>query len=437
MAITIQNMWRYENGTSTSIPTVNGIDYTSAGYSYGYYVTVLKCYTDTSIQAPKIRCMVIYDNTNSSKYLGAYFVKCGQNDSPSATLTANSNALASYYQTRIRFGYDWTGTFSSGSWGSYNSTNWGSGTCSTDVKIPKGYFFIYIGSGTGATSNYSNFYGKTANTSVACQITATALSQYTISYNVNGGSGSAPTSQKKDWGVNITLSSTKIPRSATTANGYTVSFNGNGGSSPSSVTAINTTTYNNTKWNTNSGGTGTDYNRGATYSANANATMYAKWSSSTTKGSITLPSSSRTYFDFLGWSTSSTATSASYLGGASYTPSSTHTLYAVWRRSKVTITFNTDGGTMADNTWDVDAGVSMTLPTADQCTKNGATLLGWDTNVLAASPAYAPGSSFTPTANITLYAFWQVGDKIYIKVNNQWKLSDKIFIKQNGQWLGG
>ena len=71
---------------------------------------------------------------------------------------------------------------------------------------------------------------------------------YTIAYNANGGSG-APASQTKTHGTSITLS-TATP----TRDGY--SFAG---------------------WNTKSDGSGTSYAAGATFTSNANTTLYAKW----------------------------------------------------------------------------------------------------------------------------------------------------------------
>ena len=72
--------------------------------------------------------------------------------------------------------------------------------------------------------------------------------KYTISYNANGGSN-APSNQSKTYGNNISLSSSKPIRT-----GYT--FIG---------------------WNTSSNGSGTSYSAGATYSNNANVTLYAQW----------------------------------------------------------------------------------------------------------------------------------------------------------------
>ena len=86
------------------------------------------------------------------------------------------------------------------------------------------------------------------------------VKSYTIAYNANGGSG-APSSQTKTHGTSITLS-TATP----TRDGY--SFAG---------------------WNTKSDGSGTSYAAGATFTSNANTTLYAKWTaivSSLTIGTV-------------------------------------------------------------------------------------------------------------------------------------------------------
>ncbi len=61
--------------------------------------------------------------------------------------------------------------------------------------------------------------------------------------------------------------------------------------------------------------------------------MTAQWNSSTSRGSITLPAASavsRQYYTFGGWNTNSAGTGTNYNAGASYTPSSSSTLYAKW-----------------------------------------------------------------------------------------------------------
>lgn len=145
---------------------------------------------------------------------------------------------------------------------------------------------------------------------------------YTISYNANGGSG-APGSQTKWHGDNLTLSNTRPSRT-----GYT--FAG---------------------WATSSSGS-VAYQPGGTYSSNASVTLYAKWTANTYKVSfnpnggtggpsyqtktygvnLTLSTSkpTRTNYNFVGWGTSASSTSASYQPGGTYTANSAITLYAIW-----------------------------------------------------------------------------------------------------------
>lgn len=157
---------------------------------------------------------------------------------------------------------------------------------------------------------------------------------YTVSYNANGGTG-APSAQTKEHGTALTLSSTTPTKSSTTATGYTVTFNGNGGTpSVTSATATDTTSYTFSSWNTAANGSGTSYSAGGAYTANASATLYAQYSGSTTKGSVALPTAAqytRAGFNLLGFATGSTATTAAYAPGTSYTPSANVTLYAVWK----------------------------------------------------------------------------------------------------------
>lgn len=52
----------------------------------------------------------------------------------------------------------------------------------------------------------------------------------------------------------------------------------------------------------------------------------------------------RTGYTFLGWSTSSSATSAMYAPGASYSTDASDVLYAVWKAVTYTVSYNTSGG---------------------------------------------------------------------------------------------
>lgn len=95
------------------------------------------------------------------------------------------------------------------------------------------------------------------STTSAPSVTIPHRTLYTITYNANGGTLGANTvsvcsncgANHKSFGYNATLSSV-IPTRA----GYRFVC-----------------------WNTSADGTGTSYNAGATYSANANVTLYAQW----------------------------------------------------------------------------------------------------------------------------------------------------------------
>ena len=137
---------------------------------------------------------------------------------------------------------------------------------------------------------------------------------YTISYDANGGTGT-PSPQTKEKNVSLTLSSIAPSKN------YIIQYNANGGSvSPASKGV--SCTFNN--WNTATDGSGTAYVPGSSYTANADATLYAQWTNPTA-GTLATPS--RSGYDFDGWFTSVT-------GGtqikASSTVTGSTTVYAHW-----------------------------------------------------------------------------------------------------------
>ena len=227
---------------------------------------------------------------------------------------------------------------------------------------------------------------------------------YTISYNANGGSN-APSSQTKTKDVMLTLSSTKPTRSYTinffanggtistssktlnfTFNGWNTNANGSGTSYASGGSYTNNesatlyaqwkapsayvlptptrTGYTFLGWSTSSTATSATYPPGSTYNLCVDVNLYAVWSkiptytisynanggnnapsSQTKTKDVTLTLSStkptRTGYTFLGWSTSSTATSATYQPGGNFTTNGDTTLYAVWKANDATLSVNT------------------------------------------------------------------------------------------------
>lgn len=192
---------------------------------------------------------------------------------------------------------------------------------------------------TSYSTTVSGYGGVGSTTTASLTVTIPALASYTVSYNANGGSG-APSSQTKWYGETLTLSTTKPTRS-----GYT----------------------------------------------------------------------------FAGWATSSTATSAAYAAGGSYTSNSAVTLYAVWTASSTcTIAFNANGGSGAPASVSHIINTTTILPTTKP-TRDGYQFLGWSTSSTATSATYQAGgnytnNSFTNGATITLYAVWKRLTQIFIRL---------------------
>ncbi len=197
-----------------------------------------------------------------------------------------------------------------------------------------------------------NKYNPTNGYTKTFDVPYPALTSYTISYNANGGT-STPGSQTKYDGIDLTISGA-ISHNDTSQNGYTVTFNANNGSTTKgSQTASDTVGWSFSSWK--SSATGTNWSAGVTnFSENNTTTLTAQWSTSIkTRGSVTLPTTSqctRTGYTLLGWSASSTATSATWSPGATYTPDATKTIYAVWKINTYTVTVWPGGGTYDGST---------------------------------------------------------------------------------------
>ncbi len=157
-------------------------------------------------------------------------------------------------------------------------------------------------------------------------ITDPLLMFYTVSYDANGGEG-APEEQIKTHDVVLKLSSV-LPTRADESESITVTLDPQGGRvSSTSLIAAKTRHYAFREWNTAANGRGVPYFPGAAYVTNANATLYAQWSSSVEREELALPTPFRSGYRFLGWATEQNA--ASGITG-SYTPEGDLTLYAIW-----------------------------------------------------------------------------------------------------------
>ncbi len=309
---------------------------------------------------------------------------------------------------------------------------WNSSVTTAEVTLPtptrEGYTFNGWGTSEGATDVVTGSYTPISNVTLYAVWT---VNEYTISYDANGGTG-APASQPKTHGVALALSNTKPTRADASAGSYTVTLNANGGSvNPTSLTAARTTNYTFKNWNTKKDGSGTSYNAGASYTANAAATLYAQWTSSVTTAEVTLPTPTRNGYEFLGWGTASTSTSGVT---GSYTPTGNVTLYAVWRAVEYTIAYEANGGTGAPEsqtkTHDIALTLSTETPTRADASAGSFTVTldankgsvnpislsaarttkysfkNWNIKSDGSGTAYNAGAGYTANTSALLYAQW-------------------------------
>ncbi len=296
-------------------------------------------------------------------------------------------------------------------------------------------------------------YVSLSSNGTSCTVTGKAAGTATIKCTANDGSGKSATKT-------VTVSNPS----------YTcyLRYNANGGSgAPSTDSYTGTSTsshyftvsdsepyrsgYTFLGWSTSSTASSASYTGGDSIavSYNGSKTLYAVWqenkqyyyaylyynanggsgapstqsdsiyaSSASGSASFTIPSTkpTRSGYDFLGWSTSSGAASASYQPGSTISVSydSSKTLYAVWKEKTYTSTlnFNANGGSGAPSsltyTGTSTSAHKFTIPTTKP-TRSGFVFLGWSDSSTSSTASYQPGSTISVPYNgtKTLYAVWQ------------------------------
>lgn len=164
---------------------------------------------------------------------------------------------------------------------------------------------------------------------------------------------------------------------------------------------------------------------GSSYTPSSPTTLYAQWtadsfainyaadggtasdtsSSFTTGGSsITLPTASEPGFNFDGWYTAAQGGALVGVSGASFTPTSSMTLYAHWSAATSEVNYVANGGTVSSATSSYTTGSTpITLPTP---TEAGFNFDGWFTAPQGGSLVGTGGSSYAPASSVTLFAQW-------------------------------
>ena len=336
-------------------------------------------------------------SASSSATTATYTAESSYTDNASVTLYA----VWKYKPATYTVSYDANGGI--GAPGRQTKTHGVTLTLTTIQPTRKNYLFLGWSKDRNTTSaSYTAGGSYTDNSDVTLYaVWRYDPETYTVRYDANGGTG-APASQTKTYGVPLTLSAVKPTRT-----GY--EFWG---------------------WATSRNATTSEYAPGERYTDEAGVTLYAVWryvpktytvsydangggntpASQTKTEDVTLTLTStiptRYGYTFKGWATSSSATSADYQAGGSYTANESVTLYAVWEINTYTVSFDANGGTNAPNPQKKTHGQNLILTVAIP-TRPNHVFLGWATDSTSKSVAYAPGATYTAEEDVMLYAVWQ------------------------------
>ena len=374
-------------GSSTSVTSLNGITKTSSGGrdTYSGNISGNVCIKFNTQYTLNFYTVASGGSSTTSYTCYLYYNANGGSGAPSTqSYTGTSTSSHSFTvssSTPTRSGYTFLGwstsssatsaTYTGGSSisVSYNGSKtlyavWQQNVTNYTVTIYKGNWesFQVLGVDSGVvTANSKSYtvesgkrldvdwYGKSDETGAGTNYT------YTVSYD-SGCYNMASSLYGSSLGDSVTVTKNasyypaqEMGSTTSYTYQYTIKYNANGGSgAPSNTTAT----------------------------------------ASTTSKSITLSSTvpTRSGYTFLGWSTSSSATSASYQAGTAYSFNyGTTQLYAVWKQVTITVTGTPDSYGVVGSAWSFKptvsvSGCSVTVSGANWLSANGTNISGTPTS---------------------------------------------------------
>lgn len=411
--------------TYTFTATVSGATNKIITYGSGSnYSTLMTCYTD-SYGAPDnpgrvgrnsnyyMRVVAVFGGLTSTIKSRATAVSMKVNYSSTGTSTRTSYARL-YHDVnatgRVASSSDFMGyaaTFTSGTTSSSVANQVAGYSLLDEVKGSSNNRFIFFPSRYGTKDTALEYSTNWAVVSSIVLTVTTNETDYTLSYNANGGSG-APSSQT---GTGVGSYTFPISNAKPTRSGYT--FLG---------------------WSLSSTATAASYQPGGSITLTANDTLYAVWKANTytvsynANGGSGAPSNqtktygvtltlsntkpTRTGYTFSAWNTAQNGSGTSYAPGGSYTANAAVTLYAQWTVNTYVVTFDAQGGSVTPASKSVTYGQpygSLPVPV-----RAGYRFDGWFTVATGGTQVTAE-TVVTVTAAQTLYAHWTVQSIVHVK----------------------
>ena len=411
--------------TYTFTATVSGGTNKILTYGSGSnYSTLMTCYTD-SYGAPDnpgrvgrnsnyyMRVVAVFGGLTSTIKSRATAVSMKVNYSSTGTSTRTSyarlyhdvNATGRVASTSDFMGY--VATFTSGTTSSSVANQVSGYSLLDEVKGSSNNRFIFFPSRYGTNDTALEYNTNWAVVSSIVLTVTTNETDYTLSYNANGGSG-APSSQT---GTGVGSYTFPISNAKPTRSGYT--FLG---------------------WSLSSTATAASYQPGGSITLTASDILYAVWKANTytvsynANGGSGAPSNqtktygvtltlsntkpTRTGYTFSAWNTAQNGSGTSYAPGGSYTANAAVTLYAQWTVNTYAVTFDAQGGSVTPASKSVTYGQpygSLPVPV-----RAGYRFDGWFT-VATGGTQVTSETTVTVTAAQTLYAHWTVQSIVHVK----------------------
>ena len=419
----------YWNG-NTSGTAASRIAYTwPSGYEKCDSLTIALPYYPGNECAPG-GCKAFF----TTKNLGVGQIYNSNRTGPSTGLNSGYIATSDFYSDSNclnKFGTGWN----------YGPTAYIKFNLSNTTLSANTTYYVYLIRNSSSTTA---FYGGLNIVS-----TLSYKEKYTVTFNANGGKfsgGAASTSTTKYEGTDLSLSGISTPSKDSVSSNFTIT-GVTGLTSNVSQTATKYQNFQFKEWNTKADGKGTSYASTASYSTDAAIILYAIYSTKDYTYSNNVISGNEW------WGiTKSNKTNATYVvkfdgNGGDCTAQDKSTSNITTYKSVEWYSKEGGSGTEYGKTSAFTSAITIyayfpvketkttpiTLPNTDSVTRKGYDFINWNTLPSGSGTAYSAGSSYTPTANITLYAFYEAKGLIRVYTDD-WRES-LVWVYDGSKWV--